>query len=109
MVKPKTVLRYKGFEEYLVDYKVTYFNSVIPSIQYVFKFDNDYGASVIKNIGSYGYEHDLWELAVLIFVNGEAAITYDTPITHDVVGYLTDAAVCSLLSDIQALPDSGVR
>lgn len=109
MVKPKTVLSYKGFEEYLVDYKVTYFNSTIPSIQYIFKFDNDYGASVIKNIGSYGYEHDLWELAVLIFVNGEAAITYDTPITHDVVGYLTDVAVCSLLSDIQALPESGVR
>ncbi len=35
--------------------------------QYIFRFPNNYGASVVKHLGSYGSSEDLWELAVLRF------------------------------------------
>lgn len=69
-------------------------------VRYEFSFDNGYGASVIKNPGSYGVEDDLWELAVL----KDGHINYDTPITGDVEGYLTDEKVNELLRKIEQLP-----
>lgn len=69
-------------------------------VRYEFSFDNGYGASVIKNPGSYGIEDDLWELAVL----KDGHINYDTPITGDVVGSLTDEEVNYLLRKIEQLP-----
>lgn len=72
-----------------------------PGVQYVFSFPyNHYGASVIKHPGSYGYEDDEWELAVMY----EGRLTYDTGITQDVEGYLTDEDVVEFLEIIQALP-----
>lgn len=65
-------------------------------IRYTFSFSNNYGASVIKNSGSYGADQDLWELAVL--KHGE--LCYDTVITSDVEGWLSDEEVNSFLSKI---------
>lgn len=76
-----------------------------PGIQYIFKFPNGYGASVIQNYGSYGYDCGEWELAVLY----DDHITYDTPITEDVLGYLKDADVKDTLFKIQALTDEEVE
>ena len=73
-------------------------------VQYVFKFQNGYGASVVRFRYSYGRERDLWELAVIKFNGDDWQLTYDTPITSDVVGYLNDAGVAELLNDINALP-----
>ena len=61
-------------------------NKHMDGIQKVYQFPNGYGASVIKHKGSYGYSEDLWELAVL----HEGELCYDTEITNDVSGYLTD-------------------
>ena len=73
-------------------------------IQYIFKFDNGYGASVIKTTGSYGYHNDLWELAVTKYdENGEWGLCYDTPISDDVIGHLTDKEVSDLLKKIADL------
>lgn len=73
-------------------------------VQYEFKFENNYGASVIKGIMSYGHEDDLWELAVLEYdKHGVYIITYDTPISNDVVGYLTEKDVLELLVKIREL------
>lgn len=69
--------------------------------QYKYRFDNGYGASVIRNGTSYGGESGLWELAVL---GPDGHLTYETPITSDVEGYLGPDAVARLLGDIQALP-----
>ena len=62
-------------------------------------FDNGYGASVIKSPHSYGGNQDLYELAVI----KDDAICYDTPITDDVLGYLTEDDVTKYLRQIQEL------
>lgn len=66
-----------------------------------YKFDNGYGASVVRGPYSYGGDAGLFELAVL---DSAGKLTYDTPITDDVIGYLTDDAVEALLAEIAALP-----
>lgn len=87
-------LNYEGFESYL-DHS---------HVSYLFRFENGYGASVIKNRSSYGYEKDLWELAVIQFNDdGIWDICYTTEITSDVIGYLTDEDVRKLLEKIKAL------
>ena len=48
---------------------------------------------------SYGGNQDLYELAII----KDNAICYDTPITDDVIGYLTEDDVTKYLSQIQEL------
>jgi hypothetical protein len=63
-------------------------------------FENGYGASVVRHEYSYGGKDGLYELAVL---SNEGELTYDTPITNDVLGYLTDRDVTEVLIKIQQL------
>jgi len=64
------------------------------------KFDNGYGASVVKGPHTYGGNEGLYELAVL---DSNHELTYMTPVTNDVEGYLTEEAVTKLLEQIQNL------
>ena len=73
------------------------------SWQWRFKFDNGFGASVIKHEFSYGFEDDLFELAVLEWTGEYHGITYDTPITDNVIGYLTNDEVMNYLYQIKNL------
>jgi hypothetical protein len=61
--------------------------------QKIYRFDNGYGASVVKHFYSYGGSQGLWELAVIAF-DGEGAydwsVSYSTGITEDVIGHLSD-------------------
>ena len=66
----------------------------------IYKFPNGYGASVIKHGFSYGGKSGLYELAVL---DENSDITYDTPITNDVLGYLTLLDVTEHLKEIKNL------
>jgi hypothetical protein len=68
-------------------------------------FRNGYGASVIKSKYSYGGAEGLWELAVLEGDHNEWVITYDTPITSDVLGHLTYSDVEKIRFKIEALPN----
>lgn len=69
-----------------------------------FKFANGYGASCIRHEFSYGGDEGLWELAVLKFdKRGNGKLTYDTPITNDVIGYLNVEQVKDLLDRIESL------
>lgn len=63
-------------------------------------FDNGYGASVVKHEHSYGGDNGLYELAVL---GNDGQITYDTPITNDVIGYLRPMDVTDVMEKIQQL------
>lgn len=67
--------------------------------QWIFRFDNGYGASVITGGIAYCNEAQPFELAVL--KHGE--LCYDTPITDDVIGYLTSDEVFDLLDRIEQL------
>jgi len=69
-----------------------------------YEFSNGYGASVVCHSFSYGDAQGLWELAVLITVDKGWDITYDTPITDDVIGWLAEDDVDALLDRIEALP-----
>jgi hypothetical protein len=64
-------------------------------------FPNGFGASIVKSEYSYGGKDGLYELAVIEEETGE--ITYGTPITDDVVGYLTEEGVSTLLAEIELL------
>ena len=61
-----------------------------------------YGASVIKFDGSYGYEKDLWELALLSNRDGDGKwhMEYAELVGYDVLGYLTDEQVNKILKYI---------
>lgn len=78
------------------------------SIYKVYQFENGYGASVIPDCGLHPYEPhcDLWELAVtkLDPTTKEYRLTYDTPITKDVIRYINgEDALQAILARIAAL------
>jgi len=68
--------------------------------QNTYKFNNGYGASVICNSTSYGNAMGLFEVAVL---DKDGELCYDTPITDDVIGYLTFQEVADTLKKIESL------
>ena len=71
----------------------------------LYYFDNGYGASVICTPCSYGGSRGLWELAVLRKTPGIGwPLCYDTPITSDVIGWLSEDEVDALLVKIENLP-----
>lgn len=63
-------------------------------------FKNGYGVSVVSGPYSYGGNDGLYELAVL---EKGGSITYDTPITSDVVGFLSERDVSDIMKKIQKL------
>lgn len=64
------------------------------------QFDNGYGVSVVSCTYSYGGKYGLYELAVLD-KNGD--LTYETPITSDVLGYLEPEQVTEIMEKVQSL------
>ena len=64
------------------------------------KFDNGYGVSVVFGDMFYSNGIDTYELA--IFKGDE--ICYDTDITDDVMGYLTNLEVTEIMKKVQELP-----
>ena len=76
----------------------------VASIQYIYRFPNGYGASIVKHPGSYGHALDLWELAVTTWGDDGDHLNYSTPITSNVLGNLTGATVCDILGKIICLP-----
>ena len=67
--------------------------------QRIYEFDNGFRASVIRGVYSYGGDVGLYELAVM----DKDDLRYDTHITSDVVGCLTQAEVEEYLVRIKAL------
>ena len=63
-------------------------------------FDNGYGVSVVSHSYSYGGRDGLYEVAVL---DSNDDLTYDTPVTNDVIGYLTEEDVTDVMKQVQEL------
>ena len=68
-----------------------------------FLFANGYGASIVKHSFSYGGTQDLWELAVLHRENDVWNLCYDTQITYDVLGWLSEEEILTVVQEIQQL------
>ena len=75
-----------------------------PEVRIRVKYENGYGASIIRNSGSYGYPK-LWELAI----TKDDELCYSTGIsdgfsrTDDVMGWLPPGEVATILLKIKAL------
>jgi len=79
-------------------------------IQKLYRFENGYGASVIKHAMSYGGAEGFWELGVVQWRGNNYWLVYDTPITDDVVGELTIEEVEEILTQIKHLtPDETIH
>ena len=63
-------------------------------------FENGLGVSVVSHTYSYGGKDGLFEVAVL---GKDGNLTYDTPVTNDVIGYLTEEDVTDVLKQVQEL------
>ena len=63
-------------------------------------FDNGYGVSVVSHSYSYGGRDGLYEVAVL---DSNNQLTYDTSVTNDVLGYLTEEDVTDVMKQVQEL------
>jgi hypothetical protein len=73
-------------------------------------FPNGYGVSVVryKNLisetySSYTSNEDEWEVAVLYGDENEWNITYNTHITDDVIGHLSEGGVEQIITLVQNL------
>ncbi len=108
-------LNVNEMEEYLINSYEDYILDKI-GIHYIFRFPNNYGASVVKQYGCYGYENDKWELACILFnhdediddisvVPTEYMIVYPPSlfIGRTPLGNLTDEEVYNILKDIKSL------
>ena len=68
-------------------------------------FPNGFGVSVINSSFSYGGDKGLYEMAILF----KGKLTYDTPLTDDVLGHLTKAEVNEYLAKVEALTPSDLK
>ena len=63
-------------------------------------FENGFGVSVVSHTYSYGGKDGLFEIAVL---DEDGDLTYNTPVTNDVVGYLNPDEVTDIMEEVQKL------
>jgi hypothetical protein len=63
-------------------------------------FENGFGVSVVSHTFSYGGKDGLFEVAVL---DKDGDLTYNTPVTNDVVGYLNPDEVTEIMEEVQKL------
>ena len=73
-------------------------------------FPNGYGVSVVRFMigsfgGSYGAEKGLYYIGIMH--NG--SLTYDTPITDDLLCHQTEQDVTNVLAQVEALPKEIAR
>jgi hypothetical protein len=88
----------------MINFKELPSRSVNNGIQYIFKADNGYGASIVQHDYSYGGRIGLWEIAITKYdEDDEWDICYDTPITNDVLGHLSESEVMDYLTQIEHL------
>ena len=83
----------KDYTQYIID-----FNSINKGMQLLFRFDNNYGVSVVSHSFSYDNKDGLFEIAVVKFDGDNFELTYD--ITDDVLGYQSKEDVISVIEKV---------
>jgi hypothetical protein len=78
-------------------------NPINGGIQYLAFFPNGYGVSIVQHDFSYGNKEGLWEMAVIKGNEEEWDIIYNTHITNDVLGYLTEEQVNEYVDQVITL------
>lgn len=69
------------------------FEGKLPGVHYYVYLNDLYKVSIIKRYGSYGYEDDTWEIALIYNNNQMVSISEDFDLFDDVIGYLTEEKV----------------
>lgn len=84
--------------------------SMMEGVQAVEIFPNGYGVSVVRvktfcggGYGSYTSNEQEWELAVIKGTKERFSLCYDTHITNDVIGHLSDCEVSRIMKEVQEL------
>jgi hypothetical protein len=72
-------------------------------IQAVHFFPNGYGVSIVRFPGSYGFQDDLYEIAILKGTPDKYELCYDTFITEDVLGHQDETDINNILQEVQTL------
>jgi hypothetical protein len=88
----------KDFNKYIVD-----LNAINHGMGVIFRFDNEYGISLVCHSFSYGNKNDEFEIAVIKFNsedNEDWDIVYNTEITNDVLGYVTKEDVIEIIQKV---------
>lgn len=96
-------LELKSIDEEFTKCLIEKFNDELGGVHYIFRFPNNYGASVIKSKYTYGGDEDLWEMALLYFHNlskWDYELVYEKDFEGDVMGYLSDGKVNEVLKKI---------
>jgi len=99
MNKKLTPLNYKGYEKYLVHETNDFMgHGSNNDYGYRFAFPSGLELSVIKHFGSYGYNDDLFEIAVM----KDGDFVHIQGITDDdvVKGYLTNEEVIEIIKEL---------
>ena len=86
------------FFRYLINTNT--YSKKAPGIMLRFRFPNNYGASVVKHKGSYGYPES-YEIGILY--NDE--LYYHSSIANDVIGYVNPKDIGGILLQIKGLDD----
>jgi hypothetical protein len=76
-------------------------HSISGGKQAILKFENGYGASIITGPLFHSTPDRPYEIAVL---DNKGHLTYSTPVTEDVCGYLSEEMADEILKQIQELP-----
>jgi hypothetical protein len=66
-------------------------------------FENGYGVSVVSFPGSYGWEENLYEVAVIKGNKDDYELCYDTPVTDDVLGHRDEQDVENIMEEVASL------
>jgi hypothetical protein len=88
----------KDYTQYIIDFK-----SINKGMQLLFRFDNNYGVSLVSNSFSYGNKQEKFEIAIIKFNSEDGdnfELTYDTHITNDVLGYQSKEDVISVIEKV---------
>lgn len=96
-------------KKYNLEFELEEFGSGYTRKSARYFFPNGYGASIINISNASGHQlshtnnENQYELAVLIGNIDEYEISYDTPVTVDVIGYLDMENVFKIMNEIEKL------